>query len=93
MKQEEKIEIAVAAFEAFLKRVNANAFYFQEWEKQNNYKGTANVFYAWREWAKKIAPYTWMYSAFTWRMTDQGFDFWHTRHCMWKRYLRDNLNN
>lgn len=93
MKQEEKFEIAVAAFEAFLKRVNAHAFYFQEWGKQNDYKGTANVFYAWRESARKFTPSLWVTFAFTWRLTGQGLNFWHTRHLMWKRYIRENLNN
>lgn len=93
MTKKEKFNVAVAVFEAFLKRVNANTLYFKEWEEQNEYKGTTNVFYAWREWAKRWHPYLWISSAFTWNETDQGLNFWHTRHCMWKRYLKDNLNN
>lgn len=93
MTEKEKFDVAVAAFEAFLKKTNAHGSYFHEWEEQNEYQGTANVFYAWREWAKRWHPSLWISSAFAWIETSQGSNFWRTMHCTWKRYLKDNLNN
>lgn len=92
MTREEKFNVAVAAFEAFLKKGNAHTSYFQEWEKRKDYHGTANVFYAWREWAKSEKPSSWIIGAFVWRETDRGRTYWSTLHLAWKRYLKDNLN-
>ena len=91
MTKKEKFDVAVAAFEAFLKRENAYGSYFREWEVQNEYQGTANVFYAWREWAKRWDPSLWIQSAFTWSKTNQGIDFWYTRQCEWVICMRENL--
>lgn len=85
-------DVLVAQFEAFLKKVNAHGFYFKEWAEEYDYNGTANVFYAWREWAKNFHPSLWINSAFSWRESNQGSDYWLTRHYMWKRNLKENLN-
>lgn len=90
-KVQQQLDVCVAAFEAFLKKVNAHNSYFEEWAKTNNYTRTANVFYAWKEWAKIIRPKNWIYCAFTWSESDRGLHEWSTMNSMWLKWLAINL--
>ena len=85
-------DVLVAEFEAFLKRENAHASYFREWEKAKEYSGTANVFYAWREWAKIINPLSWFTDAFIWDKSDNDYFYWQEKHKMWCDLYCRNLN-
>lgn len=86
-------DVLVATFEAFLNKAGAHGSFFKNWAEDCNYNGTANVFYGWREWTKRWHPSLWINSAFVWRKTAQGLDYWHTMHCMWKKHLKDNLHS
>lgn len=84
-------DVLVATFEAILKNENIHQAYFREWEISNDYQGTANVFYAWREWAKRTDPTGWIMGAFTWRHTIHGRDTWYRMNEKWYKYYRRNI--
>lgn len=83
-------DVIVALFEAFLKEKISHRIYFEEWEKAKNYQGTANVFYAWREWAKDINPEAWIMSAYVWRDSRRGYHFWALINREWIAWLSQN---
>lgn len=85
-------DVLVAEFEAFLKREDGHASYFQEWAKENEYDGTTNVFYAWRRWATNFPSVLWISCAFNWRRYQRDFDYWDDMHKEWKAWLKQNLN-
>lgn len=37
-------------------------------------------------------PKDWLSSAFSWKMTNKGYDFWLRIHKEWVRYIRDDIN-
>lgn len=84
-------DVYVASFEAFLKKAGAHKSYFEEWAKVNNYIGTANVFYAWKNLAKLIKPKNWIYGAFTWSESARGLYNWSTINSMWLTWLNQNI--
>lgn len=91
LSKSEKHDVAVAAFEALLKQHGAHRAYFNAWELQHEYKGSANVFYAWKEWARMKNPIVWIQTAFVWSGTEKGFQFWYDMHITWIRNYRKNF--
>lgn len=90
-KKHSKFDVIVASFEAFIKEKCAHGIYFQEWEVAKDYQGTANVFYAWREWAKSINPESWIMGAFVWRDTKRGYHFWALMNREWMNWYIQNI--
>lgn len=90
-KKHSKFDLVVASFEAFIKERCVHGDYFQDWRVSKNYQGTANVFYAWRKWAKFMNPESWIVGAFVWRETKRGYDFWELMNREWINWYHQNL--
>ena len=86
----QEFDLFVALFEAFLKHNKAHTNYFNEWIKHHEYTGSANVFYAWRQWAILYTYKDWISNAFFWKGTKKGFDYWLHMECMWVNCCQDN---
>lgn len=93
MTRQEKFDVTVAAFEAFLKKENAHTFYFKEWKKQKKYHDAGNDFHIWRVWAKVIHPESWISGAFVWRDTEKGYNYCRTINAAWIIWYSKKLNN
>lgn len=90
-KKDRNFDVKVASFEAFIKRENSHGEYFQDWANQQHYNDIANVFYAWREWAKDLPPQSWIIGAFVWRFTKRGYHFWALMDREWTNWCNQNL--
>lgn len=90
-KKHSDFDVVVASFEAFLKEKFIHYAYFQEWKKEKNYQGTADLFYAWREWAKYTKPKAWIIGAFEWQNTKKGYELWSVMNYEWVNWYNQNL--
>lgn len=93
MKQEEKFEIAVAAFEALLGKNKLWEEYLLNFNKYNPHGHSEGIYTNWKQWAVNIPPYRWIASAFIWEDTRPLHYAWKELDYMWLVWICENLNN
>ena len=91
MKQEEKFEIAVAAFEALLAKRNLWRKYYANLDAHILHHGSDEIYTDWKEWAKRTPIHKWIKCAFVWNDTPQGYNTWRLLDYAWLTWNCDNF--
>lgn len=93
MKQEEKFEVAAAAFEAHLKNAGLWREYFMGFRKTHLDGSSSENYTRWKTWAIKQPMHHWVSGALEWDETQSGVDIWiHFDH-MWLTWVCFYFNN
>lgn len=92
MKQEEKFEVAVAAFEALLHENKLWKEYFTNFNHSKSYRIQGEIYTSWKEWLTNAPMYQWLSGAFIWDRTQQGHSTWRDLDYEWLKWICKNLN-
>lgn len=93
MKQKEKFEVAVAAFEELLSKYQLWEEYLSAFNQRRPGGVSTEIYTDWKEWASITPKHQWLCSAFIWENTRQKHNTWKNFDYKWLIWICENLNN
>lgn len=93
MRQEEKFEKAVEAFEKLLKSRNVYYIYMATFYEQYTDELCCNLYQCWREWCDNVKPANWISFVKDTDYNPNRIIDWHSINNEWMIWIAANINN